>query len=362
MPEEKKQIIVSRFEEICQKRGYSTQISEIQHGVRVTVSNLKDRANIDIFNTGTVSIGGRASPFKEELELIKREYEKDPIIFAGISGPVTPACYAKYDIVNKDTRQTIRKHIESISSRCNFTETPNVSTTYRAAIVVDASSITVTQYENGTLLIQGKKDHAFDMFCDAVETVASPAPAAIVARFLGHDEAVLQRFVDTCTPQLLLNAEDEVRDRVKDLFTYLTDHDRNWFIASRALCVAGIPLPEYSPYAMPVAKGFEGFSKKVLTDIGLFPQSHFQTRGSTFAALSDTRNAQRQALCKKDIHMHSMLQKHSVVLGTTRNFLMHSDGSTLTKVETLEKAKGIVDRTMQEARELYDYYRSMGLI
>jgi len=110
---------------------------------------------------------------------------------------------------------------------------------------------------------------------------------------------------------------------------------------------------------MPASKAFEGFAKKLLVDIGLFDKGYFQTKDANFSALNDVKNPKRQAICDKEQHAHSILKKISVCLDTNRNFMMHSDSSKITKVDSAKEAEEKVATIFKDAKEIFEYFNDL---
>ncbi|GAI11511.1 unnamed protein product, partial [marine sediment metagenome] len=125
---------------------------------------------------------------------------------------------------------------------------------YRAKITRNSSSLTLTQFNNGTLLLQGKTDKLFDDSCDLIEKIANPSDKEVIARFISSDEGNLKIFADRYTPELINVAENNVKGKIGVASDYLESYDQKWFIASECLCLSKIPLPEFSPLVMPSIK------------------------------------------------------------------------------------------------------------
>ncbi len=163
----------------------------------------------------------------------------------------------------------------------------------------------------------------------------------------------LRIFTAKYTPELINIAEDNVRGKTGDVFNYLKSYDKKWFVASECLCLTKIPLPEFSPLVMPASKAFEGFVKKLLIGIGLFDSGHFKTKQGNFSALSQSDNPKRKAICAKDKHADTMLKKISLCLDMSRNFMMHSDDSKITKVDFQQEAEEKVNRETMIISEVF---------
>jgi hypothetical protein len=235
-------------------------------------------------------------------------------------------------------------------------EGPDSTIEYRAKITRSGSSLTLTQFNNGTLLLQGKEDKFFDDSCDLIEKIANPSDKEVIARFISSDERNLEIFAAKYTPALIVLAEGNVKKKIGDVYDYLEPYDKKWFVASECLCLTKIPLPEFSPLVMPASKAFEGFTKKLLVGIGLFEADYFKTKNANFSPLYDSNNPKRKTICDKEKHLDTMLKKIGVCLDMNRNFMMHSDESRVTKVDLQEEAEEKVNTIFKDTKEIFDYF------
>jgi len=349
------------FIRYCEERNYQVKTSEnSSEDWRLDISNYKDRVNVTVYHTSTIVIGGPASSLKEEFEKLKEDFQKAPSDFLGTEMVEVKSCVQKYDILLSELRLKIKRDLSSLEKvSVEIVETPSAGVEYRARITRGTLSLTITQYDNGTLLLQGKTDNLFDECCDLIETIANPSGKDIVARFISCDEENLEIFAAKYTPALLIMAEKNVREKIGDVFNYLQPYDQKWFVASECLCLTQIPLPEFSPLVMPASKAFEGFAKKLLIGIGLFDPGHFKTKQGNFSALSQSDNPKRKAICAKDKYADTMLKKTSLCLDVSRNFMMHSDESKITKVDSQQEAEEKVNGIFQETKEIFDYFNDL---
>lgn len=352
------QKIVEAFVDYCKNKGYQCSTSEIEHYIRLDVSNSKDKTNLNFYFTGTIVPGGKESPLKQELIELKARWEADPSSFiAGISLK-TRACSTTYMIMLPDLRKKIKDVIAEYDNP-EITDNPKTETEYRARITDGTSSVTITQFSNGTLWLQGREGSLFDSFCSSVEKIASPSDKEIVSRFISNDKEKVDLFASKYTPELVSNAEKGVRNRLGEVYDYLEPHDRKYFVASECLILSELILPEYSACVMPASKGFEGFAKKLLIHIGLFDRDYFKNKKANFGFLNDKTNPRRKAICDKSKYNDSYLDKLSNNLDFCRNFMMHSDDSQVTKVENRDEAIDKLYLILKETKDIFEYFKSI---
>lgn len=352
--------IVTVFKRYCHDKNYQVEDEKDSNDDwRLNISNIKEKTLVIIYHTGSIVMGGKKNNLRVEFENLKQEFINNPQQFVSYEVREIKACATRYEIVSTDIREGIKKGLISFEGNVEVLERPNSATDYRAKITTDGTSLTVTQFSTGTLLLQGKTDTLFNDTCDFIEKIGNPAEKDVIARFISSDDKVLEYFVSRYTPKLLELAEKNVKGKLGDVYEYVATHDQKWFVASECLCLSKIPLPEFSPLVMPASKAFEGFAKKLLVDIELYNKGYFQTKNANFSALNDVNNPKRKAICNKEQHAHSMLKRLSVCLDMNRNFMMHSDSSKVTKVDSTSEAIEKVATIFKDAREIFKYFNHL---
>ncbi|MBP1928942.1 hypothetical protein J2741_001489 [Methanolinea mesophila] len=347
--------IVAIIELICKERKYQCQKENRTLFTRIIVGNLTEKINVDIYNTGSITIGGKESNLKKEFIEIKKQIIEDPAKFMKHENLVK-SCATSYNLVSNDFKRIIREIISAYEGLIELVDNPNTNITYRASIIKNKSKITITQYNSGTLLLQGKNDSLFDDICSIIEKTANPGANEIISRFISDDEDKLREVALKVTPQLIIEAEVRVRSFIGDAYDFLDNYDQKYLIASECLRIVEVPLPEYSPIVMPAAKAFEGFVKKIMISIGLVTPTFFQQSGATFSALSDKNNSMRKSICNKEHHVDQMMTRMKSDLDVYRNFMMHSDSGQITKVDTLAEANKSVNSILHEIERIFNYF------
>lgn len=352
--------ILEVFRKYCESKNYQVEVEkDSNNDWRLNISNIREKTLIIIYHTGSVVVQGKKNDLRLEFEDVKDELMANPEKFVGHEIKEIKSAVTRYEIVSDEIKKRIREGLDDLDGSVEITETPDARTEYRAKITRGPCSLTMTQFKTGALMLQGKTVKLFHDGCDWIEKIANPAESEIIARFISNDEKNLEYFAARYTPRLLEIAEKNVKEALSGVYEYLETHDQKWFVASECLCLSEIPLPEFSPLVMPASKAFEGFVKKLLVGIGLFDLGYFQTKGANFSALNDFGNANRKAICKKEKYVDSFLKRLSVCLDANRNFMMHSDSSKVTKIDSADEAKDKVATIFKDAREIFGYFNDL---
>lgn len=352
-----KEKIAGHFIAYCNKKHYQYDCSTEQHAIRIDIASLTEKTIVSIYNTGSIVMGGPKNSLKSEVASLIEEIKQAPAILES-----KKYCSAKYNLIKRELQEKIKNILNSNFSG-ELIDHPKNDIEYRLRINKDGYSITIQQFANGTLLLQGKTDILFDEVCDFIEKNAILDEKEIISRFISGDQGSLDAFVVKYTPELLPKAEANVKNKIGiKLFTYLNDFDKKWLIASECLLLVNIPLPEFSPIVMPSAKAFEGFAKKLLVDIGLFSPTHFDDKKANFSNLMDKNHPNRVTLCSLHKYADSHLKRIESDLDFCRNFLMHSDDSAVTKIESFQEAEQEFKKIIEEMRLIFDFFDKGGFL
>lgn len=349
------------LDQYCVEKKYTVNKTPQNGYTRIDVSNLREKININLYESGSLVIGGSPKlQLKKEFEDLKKQMDDSPEILEGLEKLKIKSCASKYNILLSETRNKIKDSLKEITSHVELILEPTPSEEYRAKLTIDKKSLSLTQYRNGTLFLQGKEDVLYDSTCDFIEKIATPSDQEVIVRFISTNDEAVETFSAMYTPKLTEQAEIALKDKIGDVYSFLDSHDLKWFIASESLRIINIPLPEFSPIIMPASKAFEGFTKKLLTKISFYPTNHFDSKTASFAYLKDRSHAERKKLEVVESHAGTYLDKIGVCLDTNRNFMMHSDGSTITKIESFEDASKKLDDVYNDMLDIFKYFKSAG--
>ena len=345
------------LQKYCKQKDYQVEIKEESNRKRFTISNGLEKIPIVIYHTGKfVPEGSPKLKLRKEFEELKESIERDPAIMLK-ELKQKKSSSAKYIVLEEKRVDIVLERLKKEDGlNINFDPNPAPTQLYHCKIEAGNCNMAVTQFKNGTLLLQGKENELFDSICTIVEKILLPHEKEVALRFLSSNEKSMQEFITVYTPSILEKAETNVRTSLGNAFDFLEEYDKKYLIASECLALAKIDLPEFSPIVMPAAKAFEGFAKKVVLKIGLFPPNHFQTKGAGFSILSDLKHPNRLGLIIKEKYAGSFLDKLKNDLDMVRNFMMHSDDSDVTKVNTYDEAINKQKEICKNIEELFGYF------
>ncbi|MBK8154692.1 MAG: type II toxin-antitoxin system RnlA family toxin [Saprospiraceae bacterium] len=178
-------------------------------------------------------------------------------------------------------------------------------------------------------------------------------------RFIADNSDALNKFNAVFNPELQNRAEENIKAQIGiEAFAFLEEHDRKYLVASECLRLCNIPLPEFSPIVMPASKAFEGFTKKLVIALNIEDATYFQYKNANFAKLKDKTQPRTKAVIEKDRYAETYLNRLILSLDMFRNFMLHSDDSAVTKVNTFTEAESKLNDLFKELQEIYHYFKS----
>jgi len=112
---------------------------------------------------------------------------------------------------------------------------------------------------------------------------------------------------------------------------------------------------------MPASKAFEGYAREVFLHLGVIKKEETQKKAWTVLQVFKKDQAGRyenpdlQKYVSQGKHRGTYLDKLRNDLDFYRNFMMHSDDASVTKVTTLDAAKEIVERIVKSTQESFKF-------
>ncbi|GAI51238.1 unnamed protein product, partial [marine sediment metagenome] len=167
--------IAKVFTSYCNSKNYQVKQSQESNNLRIDISNLSERTIVKVYYKGTVQVQGKPNSLRAEMETLKEKFEANPLSFLGYKTPEMKACATRYDIMLPELRTKIKESLNTLEAAVEITGSPSPAIEYRAKISRNRYSLTLTQFDNGTLLLQGKTDKLFNDSCDLIEKIANPS-------------------------------------------------------------------------------------------------------------------------------------------------------------------------------------------
>ena len=146
--------IANVFIEYCRHKNYLVQSEkDAEDDWRLNISNISERTLVIIYHTGSIVVQGRKNEMWMEFEALKKEFMANPQQFVTHEVKEIKSSATRYEIVLPEIRDRIRMGLESLNGAVEIVQQPNPGTEYRAKMTRNQASLTITQYDNSTLLL-----------------------------------------------------------------------------------------------------------------------------------------------------------------------------------------------------------------
>jgi len=140
---------------------------------------------------------------------------------------------------------------------------------YRLKIVDTETreTVTVIQYSNSNLQVIGLRYNLWEDICYLIEKEIEPPISEIINRFISDDTA--PKCDENNSGNIDKNRNYIIELLSEEVASYLYSYDLDVLISAQCILDSGIRLPDYCAVLSPALKATEGFTKKILIDLGI---------------------------------------------------------------------------------------------
>ncbi len=236
----------------------------IDYGRQLLVTDDTHRCPVNFYDSGKIVVGGKSSSLKDDLTEwanLQQSGIKDTVRVS----PQIRNRIAKFLVIPENIENVRKTILPGLPGEVEEKSPSGSAELYRLEVRRDPHRVTVTQYQSGTLMIQGLSSPLFDDVCDVLDTHLSQSFSARAARYIpGNDEELskAESYLDSA------EAENEAVSWLHEqigqrAIEFCFQNDQNTLIAAagvrNAIKSTKLNLPDYSVVVMPFAKAFEGF-------------------------------------------------------------------------------------------------------
>jgi len=264
---------LEEFRKFVQEKNWQIiEEKDIEHACQVTVNDGMVRLPVNFFHTGKIMPQGKPcetrTAITEWANLIQ-----SGILVSTDSAPISQNRISKYFVLPENFEK-IREVIHSLPGEIVEKDVSGPADVYRIENRLDGNRVTVSQFNSGTLMVQGLSGVLFDNVCEILDIHLTQSLAERATRYLsGESER------NTVTAYLEQpNAENESTQWLfqnidKKVLSFLYENDQRTLLAAagvrNAFQKSDGTLPDYSVVVMPFAKPFEGFLVKLAIHLEL---------------------------------------------------------------------------------------------
>lgn len=359
----KQEQVLSLLDQYIHAHGLQIlESKDIDHGRQLKLTDGTEKCTFNVYHTGKVVIGGKQSQLRQQLQEWANfravEMARHATTTDGSTAPAATQNHGTRYIVSAEKWDKIRTALGELGAEIVWEDHRVAHEVYHADIRSGAERVVVTQFQTGTLLVQGRNSDLFHEICRRLDVLLAQSPAEHATRYLSEDQASQlkpQMERPEAEEKAWLFLEDELG---KDVLGFLLDHDRNTLIAGSVLLDAAreLPMPDYSPLVMPFARAYEGFLIQVFIKLGLTDGRLIEESDIDAIKVGAWLDKLPTLLMhpKRDRHIESDLRS---AWEGTRHLMIHSDPMRQMVLPTYEKARneiaGVLMRAMSRGYEAF---------
>lgn len=265
---------LEEFRKFIQEKNWQLfSEKEIDHGYQVVVTDGATRLPVNFFHTGKITPQGKPCETKTAITEWANLIQSGLVATSADETPISQNRISKYFVLPENFEK-IREIIHSLAGEVLEKDVSGPADVYRIENKLDGNRVTISQFNSGTLMVQGLSSILFDNVCETLDTHLTQSLSERASRYLsGESER------NTVTAYLEQpNAENEstqwlLQHLDKKVLNFLYDNDRRTLLAAagvrNAFKISNGELPDYSVVVMPFAKAFEGFLVKLAIHLDL---------------------------------------------------------------------------------------------
>lgn len=252
--------------DLIQQNGWGIMRDKpVDYGHQYVLTNGKDSVPINIYTTGKINVQGKTCEMKTQLqEWANLELSGVGKAQAAVVQEVLPNRIAKYMVIPTNRKFIKGEVVNHLPGNVEYKEIKGVAEEYRAEVHYSKWRVTITQYESGTLMVQGLSTPLFDQVCEVLDQHLAQEFSDRATRFIpgAQERSIVRTYLESS------DAENEaaswlLRQLEQSVLEFLYPNDRQTLLAAagvrNAICSTQQALPDFSVVVMPFAKAYEGF-------------------------------------------------------------------------------------------------------
>lgn len=351
-----RQAIADQLRLYVQQMGFALDGGKaIDYGQQFRISNGLHTCIVNIFDTGKVTFGGKASELKVQMETWHRSMQAAKQGIAPSTEADALAARSTKYVVAASKFDKIRAVIEVVAPEATWQEAkPENAQVYRGELRSGSDRVVVTQYQTGTLLVQGRATHLFDEVCRMLDANLVATAADRATRYIPEEQSKAA-LAEMSRPEAESQAWDWLCEQLgQPILQFMDKHDVDTLVSGAMLLQAArgldLRMPDYSPLVMPFARAYEGFLIKFFIHIGSADAEKVKQDVRSIQVGSWLRSLPKRIV---DLRHHHISTDLLTAWEGTRHLMLHSDPVRQLSIPSLGKADdeicGVIMRAIGRA-------------
>ncbi len=277
--------------------------------------------------------------------------------FANPSVPI----HASFKIKTSEKQEAIHDKIIAMFPSANESR-PKDTILYKIRIKKNKSALTITQFVNGTILLQGIDSVLVTNVLSIIQEINPITGKENILMYVPEaEQQAVEKAIDA-VPNIFLDLYDEAQSRIShDAFSFLFDNDKQTLISAigilKVVKQTDLKIPLYNPVLYPFAKVFEGFIIRLMIEKCFFTCEAYQD-DSGIAKIGNALREKKFEKYIKDVKRNgNVIDKLRIMWEDLRCHELHSDPAQNQQITSLTDIQQAENRIAEISSALMDGYR-----
>jgi hypothetical protein len=133
--------------------------------------------------------------------------------------------------------------------------------------------VTISQFQSGKLMIQGRSWEVWDEICNSIEEVLDVPMEEMLIRLMSKAGTSVTNVI---TSDLKSDGQAAIKARLGGAFDFLYEHDKKLVTSSQCMLLSQVDYGDYYCYVAPCLRVLEGYLKKVIVDLGFYTETDLE--------------------------------------------------------------------------------------
>jgi ribonuclease HIII len=357
-----KSVAITNVREILQKACESIlEEKEINHGVGYKYTCvLGGKFGVVLYFKAGVSSKIVFENAPDEVKGLFDKKQAESFIEEKEAQPALPV----YSSIKITSQHKIERIKELLTGRfCNSIElNPTDIITYRLTIQKAPYRFTVTQFNNGTMLLQGVTSPLFDEIKEVVHSVNPLSDVENALIYIPKEEQAKVQAAIEKVPETFKDLYTQAQSLLtEEAFNYLYENDKQTIASAIGILnvvkEANLVIPLYNPILYPFAKVFEGFLIRLMIDKCFFTFGEYKDDPEIAKIGNALREKKFKKYIKDPVRNSSILSKLETVWESLRCHELHSDPAQNDEIISLKDIAQAETRIREISGAIMDGYR-----
>ncbi|GEM_PF-188222 len=269
--------------------------------------------------------------------------------------------HASFKIKTAESQETIRAKILEMFSDAVETK-PKETIFYKVRIEKNNVALTVTQFVNGTILLQGVDSSLVSDVLSIIQEINPITEKENALMYVPKNEQkAVAAAIDTI-PNIFVDLYDEAKSRIsQDAFEFLFNNDQQTLVSAigilKAVKQTDLKIPLYNPVLYPFAKVFEGFIIRLMIEKCFFTYEKYQSNSEIAGIGNALREKKFEKYIKDTKRDGNIVDKLRVMWEDLRCHELHSDPAKNPQIINLADVQQVENRIGEISSSIMDGYR-----